>query len=205
MIINRTAIINNLINKFNFKTYLEIGVRNVNENFNLINVTNKDSVDPDIKTNAKYKVTSDEFFNNYSNKTYDIIFVDGLHTDEQVYKDIKNSILHLNKNGFIVVHDCNPIEEFHTRSYEEYLNHRGVWNGTVYKGFIKIKKELNDWHCFVINEDHGCGIITQNKTFKMFNNLSYDYNVNNINWKYFNENRKILLDLITYSEFIKLL
>ena len=42
---NRYDIINELINKHNYKTYLEIGVRNPDECFNLINCETKHSLD----------------------------------------------------------------------------------------------------------------------------------------------------------------
>ena len=62
---DRISILNHLILKYNFKTYLEIGVRNTFECFDLINCESKDSVDPGFEThinNVKYKLTSDEFF-----------------------------------------------------------------------------------------------------------------------------------------------
>ena len=43
---NRYDIINNLIQKYDYKTYLEIGVRNSDECFNLVNCEIKHSVDP---------------------------------------------------------------------------------------------------------------------------------------------------------------
>ncbi|MFW6219866.1 MAG: class I SAM-dependent methyltransferase [bacterium] len=201
---NRTNIINFIINKYGCKNYLEIGVRDTRENFDLINSKNKDGVDPQPITSVNYKMTSDEFFKNHVNgKKYDVIFIDGLHTKEQVYVDVMNSINHLNDNGFIVIHDCNPPTEYHIRTYEEYIKNRGQWNGDVFLGFIKLKYELKNWNCFVIDEDFGCGIITKNKLNREFKPLS-EFN-NKISWEEFNENRKELLDLITYDEYIKVI
>jgi ABC-type amino acid transport substrate-binding protein len=197
--ITRTNIINLLIDKYKFQTYLEIGVRTANDNFNHIKVVMKEGVDPAPITPVKYKMTSDDFFKNHINKKYDIIFVDGLHTAEQVYKDVINSIDYLNDGGVIVMHDCNPPTEYHIRSYEEYLKTRGQWNGDVFAGFIKLKKDLKDWNCFVINEDFGCGIITQRNLSKKFE--SYDDIPENIDWEYFDSNRENLLDLVSYDEF----
>lgn len=64
----------------------------------------KHGVDPNVDTT--YRMTSDEFFKNYIKQKYDIVFVDGLHLHEQVYRDIINSLNNLNENGVIVVHDC---------------------------------------------------------------------------------------------------
>ena len=91
---NRWNIINSLIDEFDYKSYLEIGVRR-RGNFNRINCVLKDGVDPNGQGN--YKTTSDKFFAlpNVKKKKWDIIFIDGLHIDEQVNRDIKNSLKHL--------------------------------------------------------------------------------------------------------------
>jgi len=202
--VTRTDIINKLFESFGFKTYLEIGVRVPGENFDLIHAELKESVDPEPMGECTYITTSDDFFENHvGDKKYDIIFVDGLHTAEQVYVDVINSIKHLNDDGVIVMHDCNPLLEYHIRSYEDYLKTRGHWNGTVFRGFIQLKKELKDWNCFVINEDNGCGIITQRVLKREFPSLqSY---LEPIVWDYFAEYRERLLDLITYSEYLGIL
>jgi len=197
---NRTIIINKLFETYNFKTYLEIGVRVPAENFDKINAELKHSVDPEPLGACTYITTSDKFFENHvGNQKYDVIFVDGMHTAEQVYLDVLNSIKHLNNGGFIVMHDCNPPTEFHVRTYDEYLKTRGEWNGTVFKGFIQLKQELKDWNCFVINEDWGCGIITQ-KEFKR-NFPALETLKNNISWNYFDDNREELLDLMSFEEY----
>ncbi len=57
------------------------------------------------------KSGSDNFFN--KNKiNYDLIFVDGNHTINQVLKDIINSLNCLNENGIIVLHDYYEINSF---------------------------------------------------------------------------------------------
>ena len=79
----RTDIINHLIKKNNYKRYLEIGVRNPDENLNKITVEHKDGVDP--AGNCNYPIPSDDFFNQLDiDVKYDIIFIDGLHLDYQV-------------------------------------------------------------------------------------------------------------------------
>ena len=202
--ITRTEIINKFFKTYGFQSYLEIGVRVPAENFDLINAELKESVDPEPMGECTYITTSDNFFENYVNdKKYDVVFVDGLHTAEQVYLDVVNSIKHLNDGGFIVIHDCNPLTEYHVRSYDDYLRTRGHWNGTVFRGFIKLKKELKDWNCFVINEDNGCGIITQREFKREFFTLKSI--PDDITWEYFVQNRNILLDLVTYDEYLMLL
>jgi hypothetical protein len=202
--ITRTNIINTIINNYGCNNYLEIGVRDSRENYDLINCKNKDGVDPAPVTLVNFKMTSDEFFlNHVGDKKYDIVFVDGLHTAEQVYVDVINSIKYLNQGGFIVMHDCNPPTEYHIRSYEDYLRTRGQWNGTVFNGFIKLKQELKDWNCFVIDEDFGCGVLTQQKLGKDF--MPLETVGNNITWDYFEKYRNTLLDLISYEDFLNVL
>ena len=192
----RGNLINHLIKKYDFKSYLEIGVGNPNDNFNLIQVELKESVDPAPKGECTYVMTSDEFFKN-NIKRYDIIFIDGLHDEKQVYKDIKNSISCLNNDGVIVVHDCNPVLEKHIKPYEEYLKTRGEWYGTTFRGFIKAKKELKTWSCFVVDTDCGCGVITRRKLLK---NISSEFT--DLSWNEFDKNREKLLQLISTHEFI---
>ena len=162
--ITHTDIINDFIKKYNFKSYLEIGIHNKEDNFNKIKCENKIGIDPDENAKADYVITSDEFFKNNKN-TFDIIFIDGMHEAHQVYKDITNSIKVLNKNGIIVCHDCNPLslkaagdyEEFSKCEYGSYC-----WNGDCWKGFVKYRFESN-FKCYVIDTDCGCGIINTNE------------------------------------------
>ena len=89
---DRISIINDLITKYDFKSYLEIGVRNTFECFDLINCETKDGVDPSPRhPEVNFPVTSDVFFANLKpEKKYDLIFIDGLHLFEQVIKDVNN-------------------------------------------------------------------------------------------------------------------
>ena len=67
----RYDIINDLIRKNNFKKYLEIGVRNPDECFNLINCETKHSVDPGYENEENmvdFQLTSDNFFKLLENK-----------------------------------------------------------------------------------------------------------------------------------------
>jgi len=184
----RTDIIQLLIDKYKLSTYLEIGVFN-GENFNKIRCALKDSVDPNFE--ATYRTTSDKFFRYDVVENYEIIFIDGLHTAEQAYKDIWNAWVTCNPM-FIVVHDCNPRTEWHTRPVEEY--ERGQeWNGTTYQGFIKFKEEHPELSCFTVDADYGCGIITEREMLQNVSCKKY--------YDYFDANRSALLQLIDVDSF----
>ncbi len=76
------------------------------ELFSKIKIEKKIGVDP--VSGGTIRDTSDNFFKK-NNKKFDIIFIDGLHEYDQVKKDINNSLLFLNDNGVIFLHDCMPM------------------------------------------------------------------------------------------------
>ena len=195
----RIDIINTLITKHNYKTYLEIGVRNPNDCLNHINCDLKHGVDPGVEGDypVTFNMTSDEFFH-INTSTYDIIFIDGLHIDEQVERDIINSLNVLSKNGTIVLHDCNPPQIHHAR--EDYGDHStsagGNWNGTTWKAIVKVRSEINDIYTSVVDTDWGVGIIQKSETPNMIVNDNPYFSYNK-----FSENRKHYLNLISPEEF----
>ena len=148
--INRTKIIQQIINDKNFKSYLEIGC-DQNQNFSKIKINKKTGIDP--KKGGTFRGTSDDFFKQNSEK-FDIIFIDGLHVSHQVDKDIKNSLNVLNENGVILLHDCIP------KSIKECFIPRIQlsWTGDVWKSIVKIRSK-NEVDCTTILEDHGISII----------------------------------------------
>jgi hypothetical protein len=166
----RYDILNDLISKYKFKKYLEIGVRNPDECFDLVKCEIKHSVDPGYENpnaNIDYKFTSDSFFNLLKSNElnlqpdykWDIIFIDGLHISTQVDKDITNSLDHLNKDGIIVLHDCNPPELWYAR--EDYIID-GIahgWNGTVWKVIYKLRSTRPDLFICTVDTDYVIGII----------------------------------------------
>jgi len=168
----RTDIINYLIKTLNFENYLEIGINNPHANFNRIIVKNKTSVDPYIPSKwddnnennisgwlqyCTHRMTSDEFFSQ-NTEIYDLIFIDGLHEEAQVDKDIYNALKVLKRNGIIIVHDCIPIDEY----AQQVPRTVGGWNGDVWKSFVKISQLKNPkLKTYVANFDHGCGIIVK--------------------------------------------
>lgn len=188
----RTDLLNHLAKKHNLNSYLEIGVQVPELNFDRIVCKNKIGVDPDPKAKATFVCTSDEFFEQ-NKRTYDLVFIDGLHTAEQVQKDFENALKALSPNGFIVLHDCNPKKEEHTLVPRP--TKTGTWNGDVYKFASTLG--VNDGYC-TVDIDNGCGV---------FRNGIEKYNPFNppkIFWNYFNENRKQLLNIISWDEFVSI-
>lgn len=209
----RYELINFLLEKFEGeKKYLEIGVRNPSDNFNKINCSNKISVDPGIEFKENpvdYKLTSDEFFSKISEESilstdikFDVIFIDGLHLAEQVYRDILNALNHLSEDGFIVLHDCNPPTEYHAREEHNFRLSpaRSIWNGTVWKAFYKMRMNT-EVSTACIDSDWGIGIVTKRKIASPLLkdiNPFFEYSV-------FNENRKDSLNLMSFETFKSLI
>lgn len=147
---NRTQLIQDIINTLKYKSYLEIGCQ-YDVNFSKIKVPNKVGVDP--TSGGTHRMTSDEFFVQNS-QMFDIVFIDGLHLSEQVDKDIANSLKFLNPNGTIVLHDCNPDREELQRKYMVVAE----WTGDVWKSIVKQRANLSV-DCCVGDFDYGCGVI----------------------------------------------
>lgn len=194
--IKRYDIINYLIDKYKFINYLEIGVFR-GENIREIKALHKDGVDPGVEgytpLEVNYPMTSDDFFElikGHDEIKYDIIFIDGLHHADQVKKDIENSLNHIIDNGFIILHDCNPV------SYEAQLIPRQTvaWNGDTWKAFVNFKTNNPKFKCCVIDTDFGVGIIKN--TLESINT-----NQNFLDWDEFILNKNKLLNLITWDDF----
>jgi hypothetical protein len=198
---NRTSIINTLFEKYGFQSYLEIGLEYPENNFNMIKASVKESVDPFPKGDCTHIMTSDDFFEKYPDKRYDVIFIDGMQTKEQALKDVPNAIQRLNEGGFVLLHCTDPRHECLTVSYEEYLRVGGCWLGTVYKAFMKLKSELPDWSCFVVGGGWGTGVFTQRKILKN----DFIKHAEDLPWKRYIRNRRMLLQWTPFDEYVKLI
>lgn len=63
-----------------------------------------------LQSNMRYihiRMTSDEAFERIKNNKYDFIFIDGLHTYDQLKKDLANYSTLIKKGGIISCHDYN--------------------------------------------------------------------------------------------------
>jgi hypothetical protein len=189
----RTEIIQLLINKINGKKYLEIGV-GPGANFADINCEYKICVEPYPTVNVTFIMTSDDFFKQ-NNENFDVIFIDGLHENGQVYRDIQNSLKFLNDGGYIVCHDMSPNNEIIQR-YPQ--THPGEWTGDCWKAWVKLKSEKSDLQMFVVDSDYGCGVITKGEQTLI--DLPQE-----LTWEALENNRVELLNLISVEDFKNML
>jgi len=207
----RTEVINSFIKKNNYNSYLEIGIDNPDNNFNKINIKNKIGVDPydkklrvsthwndmnreNFSSQIQYVMTSNQFFEQ-NTQMFDIIFIDGLHLDYQVKKDMESGLKYLNDGGTIVLHDCLPPR--YEGQLEKDIGYG--WWGTVWKTFALFRIIRPDLKMYTIDTDCGLGIICKG------NQEVFDLNNNEgIDWDLFEKKRNTLMNVITVEEFKKI-
>jgi hypothetical protein len=149
---NKTELINHLIHQRNANRYLEISAHDKQNNFASIVCRHKETT---------FQYSSQDFFNQNDAK-YDFIFIDGIHTEEQVLKDIEYAKGSLANDGIIMLHDCMPPDAWHQRELEDF--HEGEnWNGTVWKAVLR-EFNATTSRCTVIDTDWGCGVIDTSLT-----------------------------------------
>jgi len=189
IVMDKVELTNLLINKFQYKNYLEIGCESDN-NFRQIIIETKIGVDP--VSGGTHRMTSDDFF--VENKImFDIVLIDGLHISDQADKDIINSIRFLNNNGTIIMHDCCPVSEEDQRQQRVH----DTWNGDVWKSFVKQRANPNI-DSATGNFDWGCGVLRVR-----LNSEILVVNTEDLHWNNLVKNRKQWLRLMEETELLK--
>ena len=171
---DRVTFLNLIIKKMGYKKYLEIGIDNPDICFNRIKVEKKIAVDPYTEDTGCHKwnienvdefiksidgnhylLTSDEFFDK-KRDTFDIIFIDGVHLENQVDKDIENSLAKLRPGGLIVLHDTMPRNELVATPKPEAGQ---PWMGTVYRSFWKLRMFRSDLDLCTVDKGTGFSFV----------------------------------------------
>ncbi len=185
----RWDLIQYLIEKNDYKDYLEIGC-DQNQLFSKVKIDNKIGVDPE--SGGNIRKTSDAFFSSNTDK-FDIIFIDGLHTYDQVKKDIINSVKCLKENGIILVHDCMP----DSLAKQAVPRFKMKWNGDVWKAIVDLRQneELDIYTCEI---DEGIGIIKKRKNSEV---LRLNKSIKRLKFKDYFNNYHSYLRVIDINEF----
>lgn len=212
---SKEHVINKLIKDNGYKSYLEIGVGNPEENFTKIICDEKIGVDPYydlgdfagvseayafdvIQKNWIKRMESDEFFSNLEdNKMFDIILIDGLHREQQCDKDLQNALKHLSLNGTIIVHDTCPYKEDIAKDVPH--EYGAVWTGNVYKSVIKLKDMGIPY--YTLDDDWGITAVKKPAGFKFNGNVPKS----DITWGEFDSNRASALNIVSEDEFFNIL
>ncbi len=188
---SRQSLVLWLIQKFNYNSYLEIGCDH-DATFSCVNLLDKIGVDP--ARGGNVRMTSDDFFAQ-CNRKFDLIFVDGLHHAYQVMKDVQNSLLHLNENGTILMHDCNPIHEINQIVPRITKN----WNGDCWKTYV-ILRGRDDIDIACSDFDHGIGVIRARPNGSVLN--VSNATIADLTWNDFDTNRLEWLRLMKSAELL---
>jgi len=143
----KTDLINILIRQRDYRTYLELTVYDDQANFFHVRA--------DIKKRS-FPLSSDDFFEK-NEERFDLILIDGIHTEDQVLKDYMYAFNFLSKEGVIIFHDCMPPDAWHQRGFNDYRQGEN-WNGQVWKAVLRIFNESH-YKCTLIDTDWGCGIL----------------------------------------------
>ena len=190
----KLTIINYLIERFNYESYLEIGVQH-KATFDRVKCKKKIGIDPNPVFRADYVMTSNEFFEQ-NKEHFDIVFIDGFHEFKQARLDIFHSVQVLNLNGTIVVHDCNPTSE----QMQRVPRKAKQWTGDTWKAFVYFRK--NPFlYMFTVDTDYGVGIIRIRKG----NKLLVEVPEKELTYDNLEKNRKEWLNLVSVNEWKELL
>jgi predicted O-methyltransferase YrrM len=165
--------------------YLEIGVSR-GQAFQRISADVKIAVDPAFNLSQRtreladatgretryFETTSDAFFESETalleQHPIDVALIDGLHTYEQVVRDVENTVRYLREDGVIFLHDCNPPFELAGRraeSWDEFMAQQkgplkiGIWNGDVWKAIVQLRSTRSDLLVGVLKCDQGVGFV----------------------------------------------
>lgn len=187
---DRIELIQKIFRKTSFENYLEIGCQ-TGKSFLPIRAKNKTAVDPVfkipigrrfkwlIKWPANFKaryftLESDAFF--ATQKSYleelgqlDVVLVDGLHNFRGALNDVLHSLVYLNIDGIIIMHDCYPPHEaasiyadiFPTEEQQQQAKGwTGEWCGDVWKSITYLLEKYPDLlEVGVIDTDYGLGYV----------------------------------------------
>jgi hypothetical protein len=167
-----------LAHRFRSTSYLEIGCHQGKQNFNKLKIFHEISVGVAPMATASggegeeeeggeggvdgkriIQLASDEFFQQ-NDQLYDLIFIDGNHvsTAEQLWRDLKNSLLVLHDHGTIVIRNLNP--RLKDRSDQ---TKSSVWfNSDGWKVAVAMRV-ARYYEIVVVDIDHGCAVIRRRK------------------------------------------
>jgi len=212
----RKQLIQEIINKKKYTTYLEIGVF-AGGVFFPVKAKRKIAVDPEFtfgkfkrrkkilknlsNFNASYyEISSDDFFDKYADALFkdrpiDICLIDGMHEYEYALRDVENTLNYLQQDGVIIMHDCNPRIAEAAISFQEWKNknYEGNWNGNVWKTIIHLRSLRKDISVFVLDVDHGLGIVCKRPPADTLSFTKAE--IYSLTYNDFDKNRQQWLDL----------
>jgi hypothetical protein len=142
--------LNQLGKKLAAKTYLEIGVHEGSTFFNT-NFATKHAVDPHFKFDTSefenkktkfFSMPSDDYFREHADGLkFDLVFLDGLHTFEQTFRDFCSALTLTHDRSVILLDDTYPSDIYSAwpkpddvaRARQVTGDESRLWHGDIYK------------------------------------------------------------------------
>ena len=180
--VTRADVIQSMLDLYPDPSYLEIGV-DAGATFRALRAARKVAVDPAFKfrppataaddTVSYHEMTSDAFFASVGPEApkFDVIYIDGLHTFEQVLRDLLNATDRLSAKGVVILDDILPNsyhaslpsldEAFQVRNYvadrqgQPGMKADSTWMGDVYKAAFFIRGFMQAFSMATVAENHG--------------------------------------------------
>ena len=116
-------------------------------------------------------MTSDAFFAEHAPRVLargvDVVFIDGLHTDRQSYRDCLNALGYLNPGGIVFMHDNLPASAAEAVPADSYRHARdlhvpgwnGEWTGDSWKAIVRLRALHRELSACVLHCDHGLAVV----------------------------------------------
>ena len=151
------------------RSYLEIGVANGSTFLN-VDIPRKIAVDPMFRFDTAplqsgsvqfHQMTSDDYFTRQNEGPFDIIFLDGLHTAEQTFRDFCASQALAGPNTLWIIDDTVPSDIYSAWPHQnEAVKFRRMaggqsndWHGDVFKVVVMIRDYFPTLDFCTINTD----------------------------------------------------
>ena len=196
---DRTEFLNRLAESNQCGAYLEIGVEG-GHCLAAVHAPFKVGIDPSPAIDAPRLAgalidqgASDDFFRCVrAPGLFDLVFIDGLHQHEQVYRDVIHSLVCLSPRGTIVLHDCNPT----TEAMQCVPQTQGEWTGDCWKAIARLRMTRDDLKVSVLDTDYGLGVVRRGWATPLIFPKSWD----ELTWGDLELHRQILLGLVPLAD-----
>lgn len=198
------------------RNYLEIGVLNGHILFRLrsnckvavdpcfvfdgLRKAGKLMLNPSNVYNRYFEKTSDDFFRDdapsaFADKKVQLVLIDGMHEYAFALRDLENALRFGTDDVVAILHDCNPLTKTASLCSKEFdaLETPGTWNGDVWKVILHIRSLRPDLTAFVLDADHGLGIVVKRPNSSPLRYTEAD--ITRFTYEDFNANRDQWLDL----------
>ena len=154
---NRMDAVAHITRTFGYtESYLEIGCYK-NDLFDAVQQLNtfQIMVGVDPAQGGTHRMTSDAFFAANTDQYFDLIFIDGLHEADQVFRDIQNALRWLSPNGTILLHDSNPRNR--NQQFKAPVEDH-MWLGDTWKAVVSMRLHPHV-EVVVLDVDYGVAVM----------------------------------------------